>query len=144
MRYAPDGLSMQIRTLSDSLLGSGIDFCKINRSSLRGRDVDSLPFGIVEGEHSCACGLCRRLICPLGLFGYGSCARCWMTEGSRLATALGGLLTITFFDWPYFCVLRSSGSHFPTVVPYQNTRYWTLPRGSVIAYSEFDPRLERR
>ena len=30
-------------------------------------------------------------------------------------------------------------SHFAKAVPYANTKYWQLPTGSVIAYSEYDP-----
>ena len=50
-----------------------------------------------------------------------------------------GLLTIIFFCWLYVGVLRPSGSHFAEVVPYANTKYWQLPTGSRIAYSEYDP-----
>jgi proline iminopeptidase len=49
------------------------------------------------------------------------------------------LLTIIFFGWLYVWVIRPSGSHFPEAVPYANTRYWQLPTGSLIAYSEYDP-----
>lgn len=57
----------------------------------------------------------------------------------RWGTTLAGLLTATFFGALYFAILRPSASSFPDVVPYSNTRYWTLSTGSVIAYSEFDP-----
>ena len=68
----------------------------------------------------------------LGLF-------CWGLDRSRLAAAMSGLLTVIFLGWLYVSVLRPSGSHFAAVVPYANTKYWQLPTGSVIAYSEYDP-----
>ena len=52
---------------------------------------------------------------------------------------MSGLLSLTFAAWLYVGVLRPSGSHFADVVPYTNTKYWQLPTGSRIAYSEFDP-----
>jgi pimeloyl-ACP methyl ester carboxylesterase len=64
---------------------------------------------------------------------------CWGTDRRRLTATLSGLLTILFFGWLYFGVLRPSSSHFAEVVPYANTKYWQLPTGSVIAYSEYDP-----
>jgi pimeloyl-ACP methyl ester carboxylesterase len=64
---------------------------------------------------------------------------CWGTDRRRLAAITSGLLTLIFLGWLYVGVLRPSGSHFPEVVPYANTKYWQLPTGSVIAYSEYDP-----
>ncbi len=64
---------------------------------------------------------------------------CWGTDRRRLAATMTGLLTVLFLGWLYIGVLRPSGSHFATVVPYANTKYWQLPSGSVIAYSEYDP-----
>jgi pimeloyl-ACP methyl ester carboxylesterase len=64
---------------------------------------------------------------------------CWGTDRRRLTATLSGLLTILFFGWLYFGVLWPSSSHFAEVVPYANTKYWQLPTGSVIAYSEYDP-----
>jgi proline iminopeptidase len=64
---------------------------------------------------------------------------CWGTGRRRVAATLSGLLTILFLGWLYLGVLRPSASHFSQVVPYANTRYWQLPTGSVIAYSEYDP-----
>ena len=64
---------------------------------------------------------------------------CWRTDRKRLTATLSGLLTIIFLGWLYVGVLRPSGSQFAKVVPYANTRYWQLPTGSVIAYSEYDP-----
>jgi pimeloyl-ACP methyl ester carboxylesterase len=64
---------------------------------------------------------------------------CWGTDRSGLTPTLSGLLTVIFLGWLYVGVLRPSGSHFPHALPYANTRYWQLPTGSVIAYSEYDP-----
>jgi pimeloyl-ACP methyl ester carboxylesterase len=64
---------------------------------------------------------------------------CWRTDRKRLTATLSGLLTIIFLGWLYVGVLRPSGSQFAKVVPYANTKYWQLPTGSVIAYSEYDP-----
>jgi proline iminopeptidase len=64
---------------------------------------------------------------------------CWGTHRKGLTTTLSGLLAIIFFVWLYVEVLRPSSSHFAEVVPYANTKYWQLPTGSVIAYSEYDP-----
>jgi pimeloyl-ACP methyl ester carboxylesterase len=64
---------------------------------------------------------------------------CWRTASGKLAPTVVGLLTVIFLGWLYVAVLRPSGSHFAEVVPYANTKYWRLPRGSVIAFSEFDP-----
>ena len=63
----------------------------------------------------------------------------WGTDSWRLTATLTGSLTIIFFVWLYIAVLRPSGPHFAEVVPYANTRYWQLPAGSRIAYSEYDP-----
>lgn len=64
---------------------------------------------------------------------------CWGTDRRRLAVTMSGLLTVAFLGWLYVGVLRHSGSHFAEVAPYANTKYWQLPSGSVIAYSEYDP-----
>lgn len=64
---------------------------------------------------------------------------CWGTKRKRLAAVVSGLLTIAFLGWMYLAILRPSGSHFAEVIPYANTRYWQLPTGSLIAYSEYDP-----
>ena len=64
---------------------------------------------------------------------------CWGTGRRKLSAKIGGLLTLIFFGGLYVVVLRPSGSLFPAVVPYANTRYWQLPTGSAIAYSEYDP-----
>ena len=64
---------------------------------------------------------------------------CWGTDRRRLAATMTGLVTVLFLGGLYVGVLRPSGSHFAEVVPYANTKYWQLPTGSVIAYSEYDP-----
>lgn len=64
---------------------------------------------------------------------------CWGSTRTRFAATMSGLLTVIFLGWLYVMVLRPSGSHFPEVIPYTNTKYWQLPTGSVVAYSEFDP-----
>ena len=64
---------------------------------------------------------------------------CWGTDRKSLAAIMSGLLTIIFLGWLYLVVLRPSSSHFAEVDPYANTKYWQLPTGSVIAYSEYDP-----
>jgi len=64
---------------------------------------------------------------------------CWGTKRKKLAAITSGLLTVIFLGWLYIAVLRRSGSHFAAVTPYANTKYWQLPTGSVIAYSEYDP-----
>lgn len=64
---------------------------------------------------------------------------CWGTGGWRLTATLTASLTIVFLGCLYIEILRPSGSHFAEVVPYANTKYWQLPTGSVIAYSEYDP-----
>ncbi len=57
----------------------------------------------------------------------------------KRAAPVAGVLTFAFLSLLYLFVLRSSGSTFPDVIQYENTRYWRLPTGSMIAYSEYDP-----
>jgi pimeloyl-ACP methyl ester carboxylesterase len=64
---------------------------------------------------------------------------CWGAHTRKLPATLSALLSVVFLGWLYIGVLRPSGSHFSEVVPYANTKYWQLPTGSVIAYSEYDP-----
>src|SRR5579872_573613 len=64
---------------------------------------------------------------------------CWGSNKRRLTVAISGLFTLILFGCLYFGVLRPSSSHFAEVVPYANTKYWQLPTGSLIAYSEYDP-----
>lgn len=64
---------------------------------------------------------------------------CWGDDKKGLTFAISGLLTVIFFGCLYILVLRPSGSHFAKAIPYTNTKYWQLPTGSRIAYSEFDP-----
>jgi proline iminopeptidase len=59
--------------------------------------------------------------------------RIWAGPRTRMrAVAVAGILTVAFLSLP-------SGSAFPDVPRYENTRYWRLPSGSLIAYSEYDP-----
>ena len=64
---------------------------------------------------------------------------CWRTSRKRLAAVVSLSLTVIFLGWIYLAILRPSGSHFAKVIPYANTKYWQLPTGSTIAYSEYDP-----
>ncbi|HJT69486.1 MAG TPA: alpha/beta hydrolase [Terriglobales bacterium] len=64
---------------------------------------------------------------------------CWGTPRWKLPAMMSGLLTVIFLGWLYISILRPTGSHFASAVPYANTKYWQLPTGSMIAYSEFDP-----
>jgi pimeloyl-ACP methyl ester carboxylesterase len=57
----------------------------------------------------------------------------------RSAAVLIGSFTVIYLAALYFAILRPSGSHFPDVIPFKNTRYWRLSTGSLIAYSEYDP-----
>ena len=63
----------------------------------------------------------------------------WSPGKNKLAITASGLLTMVFLGWLYLWVLRPTGSHFTEAIPYANTKYWQLPTGSVIAYSEYDP-----
>ena len=64
---------------------------------------------------------------------------CWGDDKKGLTFAISALLTVIFLGCLYILVLRPSGSHFAEAIPYANTKYWQLPTGSRIAYSEFDP-----
>lgn len=64
---------------------------------------------------------------------------CWGGDKKRPTLAISGLLTVIFLGCLYVLVLRPSGSHFAEAIPYANTKYWQLPTGSRIAYTEFDP-----
>jgi len=64
---------------------------------------------------------------------------CWGSNKRRLTVAISGLFTLILFGCLYILVLRPSSSHFAEAIPYANTKYWQLPTGSWIAYSEFDP-----
>ena len=64
---------------------------------------------------------------------------CCRTDTQGLTATLSGLLTVTFLGCLCVEVLQPPGSHFSEAVPYANTRYWQLPTGSLIAYSEYDP-----
>ena len=64
---------------------------------------------------------------------------CWGTSRRKWAATISGLATIIFLGWLYVWILRPSASDFAKVIPYANTKYWQLPTGSLIAYSEYDP-----
>jgi len=64
---------------------------------------------------------------------------CWGDNTKRFTLAISGLLTVVFLGCLFFLVLRPSGSHFAEPLPYANTKYWQLPTGSRVAYSEYDP-----
>lgn len=77
------------------------------------------------------------LVAWIGLSGV---ALAWGSSAVRRpATMLSGVLSAVFLGGLYLTVLRSSASRIPAVTPYENTKYWELPTGSKIAYSEFDP-----
>ncbi|HEY1908660.1 MAG TPA: alpha/beta hydrolase, partial [Myxococcaceae bacterium] len=58
---------------------------------------------------------------------------------SHIALLGAASSTLVFLAVLYILVLRPSASRFPEVEPYENTRYWTLATGSVIAHSDFEP-----
>jgi len=61
------------------------------------------------------------------------------TKRARFAAAFSGILTAIFVAALYFAVLRPSPLRLADTTPFDNTRYWQLPTGSRIAYSEYDP-----
>lgn len=67
------------------------------------------------------------------------CARLWgAATGARLATLLASVLTL-IFGVSLYCLVLKPTALLPDPPPFKNTRYWQLPTGSRIAYSEFDP-----
>lgn len=72
-------------------------------------------------------------------FGTKRALLCWGGDKKRFTLAISGLLSVMFFGCLYILVLRPSGSDFAKAIPYANTKYWQLPTGSMIAYSEYDP-----
>jgi pimeloyl-ACP methyl ester carboxylesterase len=64
---------------------------------------------------------------------------CWGDGKKTLTFGTCALFTFIFFGCLYILVLRPSGSHSAKAIPYANTKYWQLPTGSMIAYSEYDP-----
>lgn len=64
---------------------------------------------------------------------------CWGGDKRGLTFGISAFLTVIFLGCLYLLVLRPSGSQFAEAIPYANTKYWQLPTGSRIAYSEFDP-----
>jgi proline iminopeptidase len=67
------------------------------------------------------------------------CARLWGARAdARFATQATGVLTLVFAISLYWLILKPTAD--PGIPPpFVNTRYWQLPTGSRIAYSEFDP-----
>jgi proline iminopeptidase len=67
------------------------------------------------------------------------CARLWgANAGTRFAAQAAGILTIAFSVSLYWLVLKPTPDP-GNPPPFENTRYWRLPTGSRIAYSEIDP-----
>jgi hypothetical protein len=66
-------------------------------------------------------------------------ARVWgALRGTRFAFQATGVLTLAFAVALYLLALKP-GPDPGNPPPFANTRYWQLPSGSRIAYSEFDP-----
>jgi proline iminopeptidase len=64
----------------------------------------------------------------------------WHAENrARFAAAFSGVLTILFVIVLYLAVLRPARPRLTDAIRSNNTRYWQLPTGSRIAYSEYDP-----
>jgi len=61
------------------------------------------------------------------------------SKPSGFATWSTGILAALFVVSLYVIVLRPVSLRLSERQPYANTRYWQLPTGSRIAYSEFDP-----
>ncbi|HEY2463808.1 MAG TPA: alpha/beta hydrolase [Steroidobacteraceae bacterium] len=67
------------------------------------------------------------------------CAHLWgANAGARFATQAAGVLTVVFAISLYWLVLKPTPDP-GNPAPFENTRYWRLPTGSRIAYSEIDP-----
>ncbi|HEY2685874.1 MAG TPA: alpha/beta hydrolase [Steroidobacteraceae bacterium] len=67
------------------------------------------------------------------------CAHLWRAgSGARFAAQAAGLLTGVFAISLYCLVLKATPDP-GAPAPFEDTRYWQLPTGSRIAYSEFDP-----
>jgi pimeloyl-ACP methyl ester carboxylesterase len=66
-------------------------------------------------------------------------ARVWGAQrGDRFAAQTAGVMTLAFAVALYWLILRPAPDP-GNPPPFANTRYWQLPTGSRIAYSEFDP-----
>jgi pimeloyl-ACP methyl ester carboxylesterase len=80
------------------------------------------------------------LSCFLVLWvGARASARAWgALRGARFASQTAGVLTLAFVVSLYWLILKPTPDP-GNPPPFENTRYWQLPTGSRIAYSEFDP-----
>lgn len=58
---------------------------------------------------------------------------------NRFAGWCTGILVGIFVTFLYVMVLKHADLRLSERQPYANTRYWQLPTGSRIAYSEYDP-----
>ena len=73
-------------------------------------------------------------------------AGAWLTaliwhaeERSRFANIFATVLTLAFVSALYFLVLRPSRLRLADAIRFNDTKYWQLPTGSRIAYSEYEP-----
>lgn len=72
----------------------------------------------------------------------GAClaALIWRAEKrTRFANVFATILTLAFVSTLYFLILRQSRLGLADTIRFDNTKYWQLPTGSRIAYSEYDP-----
>jgi proline iminopeptidase len=58
---------------------------------------------------------------------------------TRFANIFAAVLTLAFASVLYFVVLQPSRLGLADTIRFNNTKYWQLPTGSRIAYSEYDP-----
>jgi len=65
-------------------------------------------------------------------------SRLWGAGGARFATRAAGVLALVFAVSLYWLVLKPTADPGPPH-PLENIRYWQLPTGSRIAYTEIDP-----
>jgi pimeloyl-ACP methyl ester carboxylesterase len=69
----------------------------------------------------------------------GLAARLWGAKhASRFSAQAAGVMTLALGTLLYWLILKPTAIP-PKPIAYDNTRYWQLPTGSKIAYSEFDP-----
>lgn len=71
--------------------------------------------------------------------GAAFCSAIWGGPTRVSAMRVSGLFAVLFVVLLYFGILRPYPGPIPDVVAYANTKYWQLPTGSLIAYSEYDP-----
>ena len=60
-------------------------------------------------------------------------------ERTRFANIVATVLTLAFVSALYFLVLWPSRLRLADTIRFNDTKYWQLPTGSRIAYSEYDP-----